>query len=112
MENLWRDDEARGLEGIDLLVYRSRLIGRDPALVLWGGGNTSVKRTETDFDGRATRVLRIKGSGSDLRTIEPRHFPGIRLEPVEALFRRASMSDDEMVAYLIHCLMEPGSPRP
>ena len=112
MQNLWRDDEARGLEGLDLLVYRSRLIGRDANLVVWGGGNTSTKQQETDFRGRRVRVMRIKGSGSDLKTIEPKHFPGIRLDDLEALEERASMTDEEMVAYLVHCLMEPTSPRP
>jgi rhamnulose-1-phosphate aldolase/alcohol dehydrogenase len=112
MENLWRDEDAAGLEGLDLLVYRSRLIGRDENLVLWGGGNTSIKEVETDFRGRPVRVLRIKGSGSDLKTIQPRDFPGIRLDDLEPLFDRPAMSDDEMVAYLVHCLMEPGSPRP
>ena len=112
MENLWREDEAAGLAGIELLVYRSRLIGRDTRLVVWGGGNTSLKQVETDFRGHQVRVMRIKGSGSDLKTIEARHFPGIRLDDVEPLFGRDAMSDDEMVAYLVHCLMEPGSPRP
>src|SRR5882724_10128159 len=112
MNNLWRDEEAKGLSGIDLLVYRSRLIGRDPALVVWGGGNTSIKHTEPDFRGRSVRVLRIKGSGSDLKAIEARHFPGLRLDDLEPLFDRKAMTDDEMVAYLVHCLMEPGSPRP
>ena len=112
MDNLWRDQDARGLEGIDLLVYRSRLIGRETRLVVWGGGNTSIKLQETDFRGRKTRVMRIKGSGSDLKTIEPKHFPGIRLDDLDPLRERPSMSDDEMVAYLVNCLMETGSPRP
>ncbi len=112
MKNLWRDEDASGLEGLDLLVYRSRLIGSDANLVLWGGGNTSLKHLETDFRGRTVRVMRIKGSGSDLKAIETKHFPGIRLDDLEPLHRRESMSDDEMVAYLVHCLMEPGSPRP
>jgi rhamnulose-1-phosphate aldolase/alcohol dehydrogenase len=112
MDNLWRDDEAKGLEGLDLLVYRSRLIGREPNLVLWGGGNTSSKQMETDFRGRGVRVMRIKGSGSDLKAIEAKHFPGLRLDDLEPLYDRESMSDDDMVAYLVHCLMEPGSPRP
>ncbi|MBI4169248.1 MAG: class II aldolase/adducin family protein, partial [Acidobacteria bacterium] len=112
MENLWRDEEAAGLEGIGLLVHRSRLIGRNPDLVVWGGGNTSIKHVEADFRGREVRVMRIKGSGSDLKSIEPRHFPGIRLDDLEPLLLREAMSDEEMVAYLVHCLMEPGSPRP
>lgn len=112
MQNLWRDEEAGALSGLDLLVYRSRLIGRDPNLVVWGGGNTSIKHEETDFRGRRVRVMRIKGSGSDLKTIEAKHFPGIRLDDLEPLEKRATMSDEEMVAYLVHALMEPQSPRP
>jgi rhamnulose-1-phosphate aldolase/alcohol dehydrogenase len=112
MLNRWDGAEARSLQGLDELVYRSRLIGAEPGLVLWGGGNTSAKLMETDFRGRPARVLRIKGSGSDLRTIEPRHFPGVRLEEVLPLRQREAMADEEMVDYLVHCLMEPGSPRP
>ena len=55
---------------------RSRLIGSDPSLVLHGGGNTSTKLVERDHLGRERRVLRIKGSGSDLATIEARRLPG------------------------------------
>src|SRR6266699_1532879 len=112
MDNLWRDEEARSLSGIDLLVYRSHLIGRDPGLVLWGGGNTSIKHQENDFRGCRVRVMRVKGSGSDLKTIRSEQFPGIRLDDLEPLGQRDSMTDEEMVAYLVHCLMEPGSPRP
>jgi len=112
MDNRWRDDEARGLSALELLAYRSRLIGGEAGLVLWGGGNTSVKQEEIDFRGRACRVLRIKGSGSDLRTIEASDFPGVRLDDLEPLWDRAEMPDDEMVEYLARCLMEPGSRRP
>src|SRR5438552_3210310 len=80
MHNLWRDEEARGLSGVELLVYRSHLIGRDPGLVVWGGGNTSIKHLEDDYRGRSVRVMRVKGSGSDLKTIKPEQFPGIRLD--------------------------------
>jgi len=38
--------------------------------------------------------MRIKGSGSDLKSIEPRHFPGIRLDDLEPLYEREAMSDD------------------
>ncbi len=112
MDNLWRDDEARGLAGVDRLVYRSRLIGREPRLVLWGGGNTSLKQTESDFRGRDVRVLRIKRSGADLRSVGPGDFPGIRLDDLEPLLRRDEMSDEKLIDYLAHCTMEPNSPRP
>ncbi len=112
MRNRWNDDEAKGLDAMGLLVLSSRLLGAEPDLVLWGGGNTSMKGLERDFRGREVRVLRVKGSGSDLKTIEPRHFSGIRLEDLEPLYQRESMTDDEMVAYLAHTLLEPGSARP
>ncbi|HYV20736.1 MAG TPA: bifunctional rhamnulose-1-phosphate aldolase/short-chain dehydrogenase [Verrucomicrobiae bacterium] len=112
MQNLWRDDEARGLGPIDLLVYRSRLYGRDPALVLWGGGNTSLKQDETDFRGRPIAALRIKGSGADLRTITAADFPALRLDDLLPLQERASLDDDAMVDWLRRCLLDPGARRP
>lgn len=112
MKSLWSDDDAKGLEGLDLLVYASRLIGAERSLVVWGGGNTSLKVTEPDLLGRPIRVLRVKGSGSDLKSIVSRDFPGVALEPLLALLERAGMDDQEMVAYLARCLQEPDSPRP
>ncbi len=112
MNSRWDDTAARGLSDLDLLVYASRLVGADPSLVVWGGGNTSVKRTERDHRGREVRVLRVKGSGSDLKSIQPRDFPGVRMEDILALLEREDMGDQEMVGYLTHALLEPGSPRP
>lgn len=112
MENRWSDAEAEGLSELDLLVYQSRLIGADPALVIWGGGNTSLKVTRQDFRGRSTRAMLIKGSGSDMKTARPEHFPAVRMEDVLPLFELPEMTDESMVEYLEHCLMEPGSPRP
>ena len=112
MRNLWSDNEARGMSDLDNLVYMSRLIGTDPSLVVWGGGNTSIKVIEKDFIGRDIQVMRIKGSGSDMKSIEHRHFPRLRLEDVLPLFERDSMSDEDMVAYLDYCVVDPNSPRP
>jgi rhamnose utilization protein RhaD (predicted bifunctional aldolase and dehydrogenase) len=42
VQDRWNTEEAAGLTGVDLLVYASRLLGADPDLVLWGGGNTSL----------------------------------------------------------------------
>ena len=52
MRSRWNDAEAAALEGVDLLVYASRLVGAETSLVVWGGGNTSVKVTERDHRGR------------------------------------------------------------
>jgi rhamnulose-1-phosphate aldolase/alcohol dehydrogenase len=112
IENRWSEAEADGLSGLDLLVYQSRLVGSDPRLVVWGGRNTSLKVDETDFRGRPTYVLRVKGSGSDLKAAQRKDFPGVRMDDVLPLLEREAMSDEEMVEYLGHTLVEPGSPRP
>ncbi len=67
MKNLWSSEEAaKCKDELDLLVSRSRLIGREPALCVWGGGNTSTKITMKDHAGRDRRGLCIKRSGSHL----------------------------------------------
>src|SRR5260370_19768941 len=112
MNSRWSDAAAAGLSELDVLVYASRLIGAETSLVVWGGGNTSIKRPERDHRGRDVRVLRVKGSGSDLKSIEKKHFPGVRMDDILALLERADMGDQEMVDYLAHALQEPASPRP
>jgi len=112
MRSRWTDAEARGLEGLDLLVYASRLIGAETSLVVWGGGNTSIKTVERDHRGREIPVLRVKGSGSDLKSVQRRDFPGVRMDDILALLPRQDMGDAEMVEYLAHGLLDPGGPRP
>ena len=112
MENRWSEEEVQGLSELDLLIYQSRLIGADSSLVVWGGGNTSIKLDQKDFRGRDTRVIVVKGTGFDLKTIERGHFPGLRLEDILPLFERESMSDEDMVDYLNKCMLDPSAPRP
>src|SRR5512140_2066719 len=94
------------------LVARSRKLGADRSVCNWGGGNTSAKSEELDFRGRQTRVLWVKGSGSDLATCSEASFTGLVLEDILPLLDRERMSDSEMVAHLAHCFFEPGRPRP
>ncbi|OGL02551.1 MAG: short-chain dehydrogenase [Candidatus Rokubacteria bacterium RIFCSPHIGHO2_02_FULL_73_26] len=108
----WNDAEAASLDDLDLLVYASRLVGAETSLVVWGGGNTSIKRTERDHRGRAVEVLRVKGSGSDLKSVQRKDFPGVRMDDLRALLPREDMGDQEMVGYLAHSLQEPGGVRP
>jgi len=108
----WNDAEATSLDDLDLLVYASRLVGAETSLVVWGGGNTSIKRTERDHRGRAVEVLRVKGSGSDLKSVQRKDFPGVRMDDLRALLPREDMGDQEMVGYLAHSLQEPGGVRP
>ncbi len=110
-ENLWNEEQAHHLSGLAELVYRSHLLGRDRSVANWGGGNTSMKALETDFRGRSVDVLWVKGSGSDLATIAANGFAGLRMEDMLPLLERRAMSDEEMVAYLAHCLLDPNMPR-
>ena len=112
MNSRWDDTAAASLAGLDLLVHASRLIGAETSLVVWGGGNTSIKQTEKDHRERETRVLRVKGSGSDLKSIQKKDFPGVRMDDILALLDREDMGDQEMVDYLRFALQDPGGSRP
>ena len=122
MQNRWDDQAAqtmvgkyleRGVpEALALRVYSSRLIGGDPALVLHGGGNTSVKGKAQDPLGNPVPVLYVKGSGWDLATIEPEGFPAVRLEPIQALRKIGKMSDEGMVNALRTNLLDASAPNP
>src|ERR1700738_51365 len=94
------------------LVARSRQLGADRTICNWGGGNTSAKADEIDFQGRSRRVLWVKGAGSDLATVTEKSFTGLYLDDVVPLVEREKMSDTEMVAYLAHCYYDSNRPRP
>ena len=73
MKSGWVDRDAETIvaqgakSGIDrdfaLRLYTTRLLGRDPKLVLHGGGNTSLKQVMRDRLGEEAEVLRIKATG-------------------------------------------------
>src|SRR5262249_56150092 len=100
MRSRWNDAEASQLNGLDLLVYASRLVGAETSLVIWGGGNTSIKTRERDHRGREIPVLRVKGSGSDPKSGPRKDFPGGRMDDITALLQRTQMSDPQMVSSL------------
>ena len=106
------DGAAAGGAVLDVLVYRSNLLGADRALANHGGGNTSAKGTTVDHTGREQRVLWVKGSGTDLASITQAGFPALRLDEVLLLRARESMDDAAMVDYLLRCGLAPGQPRP
>lgn len=101
-----------GSTDLEKLVNRSRMLGADKTLVVHGGGNTSSKTRERDHLGRERDVLRVKGSGTDLKTIGADGFPGLYLDELRPLREREAMSDEDMVAYLAHCMVGPGSRNP
>jgi rhamnulose-1-phosphate aldolase/alcohol dehydrogenase len=112
VQSLWDTAKAAEASGaLEELVYRSNLLGADRRVCNWGGGNTSAKTTVTDFRGREVEVMYVKGSGSDLATMKARNFTGLRMEDIRPLFEREKMSDEEMVAYLSHCMIDASHPR-
>jgi rhamnose utilization protein RhaD (predicted bifunctional aldolase and dehydrogenase)/NAD(P)-dependent dehydrogenase (short-subunit alcohol dehydrogenase family) len=122
MRSQWSDAEAERLveryagEGVGrdlaLRVYTSRLLGRDPKLVLHGGGNTSVKTVIKDLLDEEAEVLCVKGSGWDMAAIEPAGLPAVRLAPLRKLRARETLSDEEMVRVQRANLIDPGAPNP
>jgi rhamnulose-1-phosphate aldolase/alcohol dehydrogenase len=85
----------------------------EEALVLWGGGNNSVKSRAADLLGGEIDVMYIKSSGSDMKSIVPKQFPAVRLDYIAPLRSRdEEMTDQEMVDYLARCLVDPASARP
>ena len=101
MKSLWNDREAESCKTeLELRVYSSRLLGSDPSLVLHGGGNTSVKLSESDLFGEPEEILYVKGSGWDLATIEAPGFTPVRMAHLLKLAGLDQLTDSEMVNQL------------
>nr|WP_106782294.1 bifunctional aldolase/short-chain dehydrogenase [Lysinibacillus timonensis] len=111
MRRVWNVGKTKTLSDLELLAYRSNLIGSDRTICNWGGGNTSVKSKEFNFKGEEIDVLWVKGSGSDLASIKPENFTGLNLQDIHPLFEKEDMLDEEMVAYLEKCMINSKHPR-
>lgn len=113
IKNLWNDEEAKQYQDdLALRVYTSRLLGRDPSLVLHGGGNTSVKITQTNLVGEKEDILYVKGSGWDLATIEVEGFAPVRMNHLLKLAKLETLSDPKMVNELKTQMTIASAPSP
>ncbi len=122
MRNLWSDSEAKAVvsrhagegigEDLALRAYTARLLGGEPALVLHGGGNTSVKTRADNLWGEAVEVLCIKGSGRDMATIQPDGHPALDLAALRRAASLEALDDAAMVALLRASLLDPEGPSP
>ena len=113
MRSLWNEEEARQYTGpLGPRVYSSRLLGREHALVLHGGGNTSVKLTERNLLGDDEELLYVKGSGWDLESIQVQGFTPVRLQAAQRLAMLPALSDPDMVGQLAIHTTRPGAPAP
>lgn len=108
LRDLWDEAEASRLEAdpVELLRYRSNLLGADLRITNFGGGNTSSKvDLPGPFSGETMRVLAVKGSGGDLGSIRKSGFALLYLNRLHALERRyrGEAHEDEMVAMYPLC---------
>ena len=113
MKSLWSDREAAEYKtDLGLRVYTSRLLGRDPSLVLHGGGNTSVKIREKNIVGEEEEILYVKGSGWDLETIAEAGFAPVRMAHLLKLAKLQVLSDSQMVNELKTQMTKASAPAP
>jgi rhamnose utilization protein RhaD (predicted bifunctional aldolase and dehydrogenase)/NAD(P)-dependent dehydrogenase (short-subunit alcohol dehydrogenase family) len=113
MKSLWTDAEAGQYPGeLGQRVYTSRLLGRDPSLVLHGGGNTSVKLRERNIFGDEEDILYVKGSGWDLETIQAAGFSPCRMNHLLRLARLETLADLQMARELKSNLTDAAAPMP
>jgi rhamnose utilization protein RhaD (predicted bifunctional aldolase and dehydrogenase) len=122
MKSGWVDSDAeatvaRGAKsGIDrelaLRLYTTRLLGRDPKLVLHGGGNTSLKTRMRDRLGDEVAVLRVKATGANMASIEPGGLVAVRLEPMRKLRALDHIEDEDLVGIERVNLIDPAAPNP
>ncbi len=115
MLNLWDEAEAQEFakdSTLGLRVYSSQLLGRNADLVLHGGGNTSVKGSQSNVFGEVEEVLYVKGSGWDLQTIAAGGFAPVRLPHLRALAALPALSDTDMMRELRLALLDPSAPTP
>jgi rhamnose utilization protein RhaD (predicted bifunctional aldolase and dehydrogenase)/NAD(P)-dependent dehydrogenase (short-subunit alcohol dehydrogenase family) len=121
MESKWSDADASAFVsehsdryGDDLVLraYSGRLLGAEPALVLHGGGNTSVKGAVTNALGEAVPAVFVKESGRDLAGIDPDGHVPLDLEYLKALAALSDLSDEKMLDELLLHRLDPraGSP--
>lgn len=112
VKNLWDMKVAPAQNTVAELRYRSNLIGTNRTVCNWGGGNTSFKTHAKDFKGNDVEIMWVKGSGSDLATMKEENFSALLLSDMLELEQRATMTDEEMVSYLEHCMLKKNQPRP
>lgn len=115
IESRW-DASAAPSDPLDLLVYASNLLGSDPRITNFGGGNTSSKVSEVDpLTGEKVEVLWVKGSGGDLGSAKRGNFASLyqsRVLDLESIYRNRSLHEDGIVGLYQHCVfnLNPSAP--
>ena len=86
------------------------MLGADPAYVLHGGGNTSIKTVGTDITGAPIELVLVKGSGWDLGTIESPGFAPLRRDRLAELLQLTELDDVTMVNELRQASLDANAP--
>jgi rhamnose utilization protein RhaD (predicted bifunctional aldolase and dehydrogenase)/NAD(P)-dependent dehydrogenase (short-subunit alcohol dehydrogenase family) len=114
MKSLWDEQEytSCGEHPLDQRVYTTRLIGREPDLVLHGGGNTSVKTEHKNVFGETEEVMHVTGSGTVLQEIDRAGFSPVRLDVLRKTAELDELSDPDMVRLTRSAMLDPNALNP
>lgn len=114
LPSLWESARAATMDDADQLVYASNLLGSDPRITNFGGGNTSVKARERDpLTGAEVEVMWVKGSGGDLGSARRQGFASLYLDKVLGLESRyGELHEDAIVPLYAQCVfnLNPAAP--
>lgn len=106
MESKWSDAKAAEYvkrygaqwgEDLALRTYLGMLIGAEDRLVLYGGGNSSVKTSLTSILGESLPIIFVKASGFNMAAMEPDGYIALDLEYLKKLRRLRELSDEDML---------------
>lgn len=114
---LWDEAKAAAMAGdeVELLIYRSNLLGADLRLTNYGGGNTSCKAIAKDpLTGKETEIMWVKGSGGDIGTLKRNGLAALYVDRLRSLTNvyRGIEFEDEMVELFNHCIYDLASKAP
>ena len=122
MKNLWNNKTAQQYvseykkkkinKDLALRIYTTHLLGRNPKLVLHGGGNSSVKSVGKNLYKENVDLIYVKGSGWDMSNLNELGMPGLELKPLLKTEKLNDLNDNDMVNLLRSNLINANSPNP
>ena len=122
MKSLWNNKIARQYiseykkkninEDLALRIYTTHLLGKNPKLVLHGGGNSSVKSVGKNLYEKNVNLIYVKGSGWDMSNLNEDGMPGLDLDPLLETIKLNKLNDKDMVNCLRSNLINANSPNP
>ena len=122
MKSLWNDKTAQKYvrdykkkkinKDLALRIYTTHLLGKNPKLVLHGGGNSSVKSVGKNLYKKDVNLIYVKGSGWDMSNLNELGMPGLELNPLLETIKLYELNDNDMVNLLRSNLINANAPNP